>query len=148
MSRVCLGEPGVKLVRTAPQRDDEVARALLAKRHAVLTTELAASQARGRAEGETKGRADGEVKGRAEGEAKGRAEGEAKGRAEGEAKGRAEGEAKGRAQAICAVLAARGMPVSAELRAIIFACTDIDQLDRWIARAGIVDAAGQLFTIE
>jgi PD-(D/E)XK nuclease family transposase len=63
------------------------------------------------------------------------AQGEIKGRAEGETKGRAEGRAEAKTAAILAVLAARGIAVSAEARARIEACTDLATLDRWIARA-------------
>ena len=57
----------------------------------------------------------------------------------------AQGETKGRAEAktaaILAVLAARGIAVSAEARARIEACTDLGTLDRWIARAAAVTEA-------
>ena len=56
-----------------------------------------------------------------------------------EAKGRAEGEtagfAKGKAAAVLAILAARNLHVSAEIRARIEACEEPATLDRWIAQA-------------
>jgi hypothetical protein len=66
-----------------------------------------------------------------EGERKGRLEG----LLEGEAKGEARGEAKGKAEALLAVLAARGLPVTPEDQARVRACTDTALLDRWIAAA-------------
>jgi hypothetical protein len=51
------------------------------------------------------------------------------------AQGKAEGRAEGRAYAILAVLAARGLDVPEDARARITACTDLAQLDAWLARA-------------
>jgi len=70
---------------------------------------------------------------------------EARGRAEGEARGRAEGEARGRAESILAFLAARAVPMSAEARERVLACTDLADLDRWIRRAAVVANAEELF---
>lgn len=67
-------------------------------------------------------------------------EGEAQGRAEGEARGRAEG----RAAAILAVLAARQMAVSEELRTRISTCADLALLDHWLVRAATVSDASEL----
>src|ERR671917_152656 len=47
----------------------------------------------------------------------------------------AEGEAKGEAQAVLTVLEARGIPVPAEVREEILACTDLGRLDMWLRRA-------------
>jgi predicted transposase/invertase (TIGR01784 family) len=66
-----------------------------------------------------------------------RAQYEAQGRAEGEAKGRAEGEAKGRAHALLTVLSSRGLAVSVNERERIVACTDLQTLDHWLARAAV-----------
>jgi len=74
----------------------------------------------------------------------GRTEGEARGRAEGEARGRAEGEARGRAAAVLAVLAARQLSVTDEQGARIRACTDLTQLDKWLALAATVSDSAQL----
>ncbi|MEI8257445.1 MAG: PD-(D/E)XK nuclease family transposase, partial [Deltaproteobacteria bacterium] len=71
----------------------------------------------------------------AEGKAEGERLGKALGKAEGERLGKAEGERLGRIAAIFAVLAARGVVVSAPGRASIEGCTDAATLDRWIARA-------------
>jgi hypothetical protein len=49
--------------------------------------------------------------------------------------GRAEGRAEEAASALCTVLAARGIAVLDQARALINACTDPDQLKRWTARA-------------
>nr|MDT0665135.1 hypothetical protein [Micromonospora sp. DSM 115978] len=68
----------------------------------------------------------------AEGEARAKAEGEARGKAEGEARGKAEGEAR----AVLAVLEARGVDVPDGVRQDIASCTDLNQLDVWIRRAG------------
>jgi hypothetical protein len=67
------------------------------------------------------------------------AEAKAAGFAEGETAGFTRGEtagfAKGKAEAVIAILAARGIPVSAEARGSIEACKVAAVLDRWIARA-------------
>jgi hypothetical protein len=66
-------------------------------------------------------------------------------REEGRREGVAEGEAKGKAQAILAVLAARGLAVSAAQRATIVGCGDLEQLDRWVRQAVTVKTTGALF---
>ncbi len=58
-------------------------------------------------------------------------DGEAAGRAAGET----EGEAKWKRAALLAVVDARGLVASPEIRARIDACSDVALLDRWIARA-------------
>jgi hypothetical protein len=59
------------------------------------------------------------------------------------AQGEARGEAKGRARALFSVLAARGLPLSEDLRARVLGCTDIALLDRWIARAVTASSAAE-----
>jgi hypothetical protein len=73
------------------------------------------------------------------------AEGKAEGEAEGQARGEARGEAKGEAKAIITVLESRGLTLSAEARARITACTDLDQLDAWLRRVGSVTTVDALF---
>jgi len=63
------------------------------------------------------------------------------GRVQGRAEGEARGEARGRAAALLAIFAARGLPVSTELRSRIAACTDVAQLDRWVMRAATAASA-------
>ena len=92
------------------------------------------------------GKAEGERLGKAEGVRRGKAEGERLGKAEGERLGKAEGERAGRIAAIFAVLAARGVVVSAPARASIEGCTDAATLDRWIARAAIAASADEVVT--
>jgi hypothetical protein len=55
--------------------------------------------------------------------------------AQGRAEGEAAGEATGRAHALLTVLAARGLDVPEDVRARITACTELAQLDAWLARA-------------
>jgi hypothetical protein len=57
------------------------------------------------------------------------------------AEGEARGEARGKARAVLAVLAARGLAVSDEIRSRVLACTDLSTLDRWIARAATASTA-------
>jgi len=54
----------------------------------------------------------------------------------GEARGEARGEALGEARAVLTVLQARGVDVPADICDRILACTDLDQLDTWLRRAG------------
>jgi hypothetical protein len=56
-----------------------------------------------------------------------------------------EGEAKGEIKAILTFLAARGLPVSAEARARITSCTDLDRLESWVRRAATVESVEDLF---
>ena len=63
------------------------------------------------------------------------------GKAEGEAKGKAEGKTQGKAEGILAVLDARGIPVSATIRARILGCKDPATLDVWIRRAAVTSTA-------
>ena len=62
-------------------------------------------------------------------------------RAEGEAKGKAEGEAR----ALLTVLEGRNLPVSADQRDRILACTDLAQLDAWLRKAIVATATADLF---
>ena len=78
----------------------------------------------------------------------GRAEGEARGKAlglhEGLALGLQEGLTKGKAEALLAVLAARGLPVSPELRERVLGCTDIGRLEAWLTRAVSAASAAEV----
>jgi len=47
--------------------------------------------------------------------------------------------------ALLAVLEARGLEVSAEVRERIIGCTDPEVLESWVRRAVIVDRAEELF---
>jgi hypothetical protein len=76
--------------------------------------------------------------------AQGRVEGKAEGKAEGMAEGKIEGQATGEAKSILLVLDARGITVPDHIRERVTGCTDIEQLDRWIQRATVVDHAEQL----
>ena len=65
--------------------------------------------------------------------------------ARGEARGEARGRAEGQARAVLAVLDARGIEVSDDVRAQIRRCRDLDQLDVLVRRAATVEAADDLF---
>jgi hypothetical protein len=67
----------------------------------------------------------------------GRAEGRTEGRTEGEARG----ELHGRAASILAILEARAIPVPADVRDEILACTDLPTLERWLRRAATLKRA-------
>ena len=56
----------------------------------------------------------------------------------------AEGTAEGRATSVIGVLEARGIVLTAEERARILACTDLDILDDWVRRAVTVERAEEL----
>ena len=64
--------------------------------------------------------------------------------AEGRAAGEAEGFTKGKAAAVLAILAARTLHVSTEVRAQIEACNDSATLDTWILRATTVASAEEI----
>ncbi|MFD0855483.1 zinc ribbon domain-containing protein [Actinomadura adrarensis] len=49
------------------------------------------------------------------------------------------------AEAVVSVLRSRRVHVSDEARSRILGCTDLEQLDRWISRAGIVANVDELF---
>jgi hypothetical protein len=58
--------------------------------------------------------------------------------------GRAEGRAQEKAQSILEVFEARDIPVSAEHRERILACTDLATLSTWLKRAVTVASADEL----
>jgi hypothetical protein len=112
--------PVDSLVRTV-KADDDVARALLARRNPVLE----AARKRDHAEGH--------------------AQGHAKGRAEGHAEGHAEGRIAGKREALISLLDALGVPVDADARERILGERDPARIDRWIARAAIHRTTAELF---
>ncbi len=63
------------------------------------------------------------------------------------AEGKAEGETGAKAAAVLAVLAARGISVRAEVRAVIEACKDVVTLDRWIVRAATAASAEEVIAV-
>jgi flagellar biosynthesis/type III secretory pathway protein FliH len=71
-------------------------------------------------------------------------EGKAEGIREGKIEGKAEGLAEGKVEALLAVLSARTLEPKPRERDIIRACTDLERLDRWIARAVVVHTVGEL----
>src|SRR5580700_5605233 len=62
--------------------------------------------------------------------------------------GKAEGETGAKAAAILAFLAARGIPVSAEVRSDIEACKEVVTLDRWIVRAATAASAEEVIAAD
>jgi hypothetical protein len=60
--------------------------------------------------------------------------------------GEAKGEAKEAAKSVLLVLAARDLDVPDDTRAQITACTDLAQLETWIARAATAQTLQDLFT--
>ena len=74
------------------------------------------------------------------------AEGLAEGETTGFAKGETVGVVKGKVAAILAVVAARGLPLSHEIRARIEACKDAETLDRWIVRAVTAASAEEILS--
>jgi hypothetical protein len=60
-------------------------------------------------------------------------------------RGRAAGKAEGKVASVLAVLDARGLAVSEEMRDQISRCTDVDQLDGWIRRAATATTSDELF---
>jgi hypothetical protein len=65
--------------------------------------------------------------------------------AEGLAEGLAEGRAEGEAKALLAVLSARGIEISDDVRERISNCTDIEQIEAWIRLAATADSTDVLF---
>ena len=65
--------------------------------------------------------------------------------AQGEAKGKAEGKAEGKAQSVLRVLERRRIAVTAEQRARILGCSDIDALERWLDAAVVASGVEELF---
>ena len=88
----------------------------------------------------------GKLEGKAEGEALGKAAGKAEGKAEGEAVGKVAGKAEGKAESILAILSARGLACSPEEQRAILGSTDLQRLDRWIARALTVRRVADLLS--
>ncbi len=68
----------------------------------------------------------------------------AEGKAEGETAGVVKGVVKGKVEALLAIVAARGVPLSQGERARIEACTDGTVVDRWIVRAVTAGSAAEL----
>ncbi|WP_131741833.1 hypothetical protein [Actinomadura roseirufa] len=62
-----------------------------------------------------------------------------------QALGEARGEARGERKALLNVLKARGIAVPDDVRRRVMACTDSDQLERWVTRAVTVDDINDLF---
>jgi hypothetical protein len=61
------------------------------------------------------------------------------------AEGEAKGEAKGEAQVLLRVLAARGLPVPADIREQVLSCTDTAQLETWADRAATASSLDEVF---
>jgi predicted transposase/invertase (TIGR01784 family) len=66
--------------------------------------------------------------------------------AEGKIEGEIEGKVDGKIESILAFLAARGLPVSHQVRARIEACKDALTLDRWIVRAATAASAEEIIS--
>lgn len=64
---------------------------------------------------------------------------------EGIQQARQEGRQEGRQGAVLTVLASRGLLVDEAARQRVQACTDPEQLDRWLRKALTVSSAQQLF---
>jgi hypothetical protein len=75
---------------------------------------------------------------------RGQRQGVQEGRQEGRQKGRQEGRQEGRAQSILDLLRLRGLTPSAALEATVRACGDLQQLERWFARALTIDDPDEL----
>jgi hypothetical protein len=63
----------------------------------------------------------------------------------GAAQGEARGEARAERRAVLAVLEARGLAVTDDVRERITTCTDIEQLDAWVRRAATATTVDDLF---
>jgi hypothetical protein len=70
----------------------------------------------------------------------------ARGRREGRAEGKAEGRREGKANAVLAVLASRGLIVTAARRKQVLACTDDAQLDAWVRAAATAPSVSALLS--
>ncbi|MFI6518270.1 hypothetical protein ACIBF1_22125 [Spirillospora sp. NPDC050679] len=55
------------------------------------------------------------------------------------------GEVQGEAKALLVVLSARGLEASPQERERISSCTDLEQLEAWLARAASVESVAELF---
>lgn len=64
------------------------------------------------------------------------------------AQGKAQGVAQGEAKSILLFLKARGVPVTQHARDRIRACTDPQQLERWVERAAFIENIDELFADE
>lgn len=76
---------------------------------------------------------------------RGKTEGRAEGRVEGRIEGRLEGRVEEAANLVLAVLAARDVKVTDEVRARITGCTDLERLETWAKRAATADTTRDLF---
>ncbi|MGM7644215.1 hypothetical protein ACSVDM_04880 [Nocardia sp. JW2] len=65
--------------------------------------------------------------------------------AKGREEGREEGRAEQAARAVATVLTARGLELSAAQRERLAACTDLDQLDAWLAQAVTATSSDEIF---
>jgi flagellar biosynthesis/type III secretory pathway protein FliH len=74
----------------------------------------------------------------------GKEEGKTEGKAEGKLEGEAAGKAAGKAESVLAILSARGLTFSPDERRAIVGRTDLELLDRWIARALTVRSVAEL----
>ena len=63
----------------------------------------------------------------------------------GEAKGELKGEVRGEIKAILAVLESRGLEISDDARERIRQCEDLNQLEAWARKVGIVTSTDELF---
>lgn len=106
----------VRALLDAAEADNDVARALLAKKNPVIEAVQKAEHEKG----------------------------VARGREEGREQGRADGVLEAKASAVLAVLGARGLAPSAELRHKIAACRDARTLDRWLEKAATASSAAEL----
>lgn len=61
------------------------------------------------------------------------------------AEGRAEGRAEEAARLVLTVLTARGLELSADQRARVAACRDLDQLEAWVRQAVTATSTDELF---
>jgi hypothetical protein len=59
--------------------------------------------------------------------------------------GRNEGKIEGKVETLLQVLEARGVPVPADARERITACTDVAQIEAWVKRSVIVRTVDALF---
>lgn len=67
------------------------------------------------------------------------------GRQEGRQEGREQGRGQGLRSAVLTVLSSRAIPISAHERARIEGESDVDRLERWVARSALVARAEDLF---
>ncbi|HVG57942.1 MAG TPA: hypothetical protein VNA24_05265 [Hyalangium sp.] len=77
--------------------------------------------------------------------AQGLRQGREEGREEGLQQGREEGHLEGERRALLKVLEARGLSVEGAARRRVLACTDLEQLERWLSRAVTVQSVQELF---